>query len=594
MAYIQYSYSLKIQKLYEAQLALKELQVKHKEMSLAQTQYFLTHKEKYVTDVEVYANTIDVYLEIVDDYLEEFTYSTVLENEMNMYLDTFLKIVASHKHKDNILLKKLYAHTDKINGYIEKEKNRLVPIVSSKIESAIHVQNSIYIFMLVIVMLLLIILLRPVVTSISLFKSFFTHHTDANERLDLEKLYFNEVQDIAILVNSMLQDQEKVQKELVESRDEALNLQKVKDEFLSNMSHELRTPLNAIGGFAGVLLRKLPEEKIVIEPIVDSAQHLLQLVGDILDLSKIQSGKFQIAPELFMLDDELVHFSHGFEPLMQKKNIDFIFTYTGEQDLQFYADWFRISQILNNFISNALKFTAENGRIEFNVSFKDNKLYMAIKDSGIGIKEEALELILKPFEQSDSGIARNFGGTGLGLTIAKTLTDMMHGTFNIESIYGKGSTFSIALPLSCVVYEKTDVQLERAEDENDVFFKGTHVLIVEDNKTNQLLLEMLLDDLEISADIANDGQEALDIFEEHKYAMILMDENMPNMGGVESMLALRKTYKELPPIIAVTANAMKGDRERLMDVGMDDFLSKPIDNNIFVTLLKKYLKINNS
>ncbi|MDF1879451.1 response regulator, partial [Sulfurimonas sp. SAG-AH-194-C20] len=216
------------------------------------------------------------------------------------------------------------------------------------------------------------------------------------------------------------------------------------------------------------------------------------------------------------------------------------------------------------------------------------KLQLSVQDSGIGIKKESLEKILNPFEQSSDSTSKKYGGTGLGLSIAKKLTEMMDGEFHLESEFGKGSTFGVTLKLQSIYKESLAPQKELTEDE-ELTFRG-HVLIVEDNKTNQLLLGMLLDDLGMTFDMADDGVIAVKMFEEGKYNLILMDENMPNMDGIQAMLSIRKKFSMVPPIIAVTANAMKGDRQRLLKVGMDDFLSKPIDNDLLISVIKSNLQ----
>ncbi|MDF1876533.1 response regulator [Sulfurimonas sp. SAG-AH-194-L11] len=574
LSIVQNRFSTKVQNLYESQLALKELQIKYLQMRATRIEFLLNDEHSYIADVEVYANTIDLYFSIIDEYLEEFHYPEEIKISIENYLQVFKQLGEHKNHKDIKLLKKLSYFSEKIRNYIQNQQALLIPLVSEKIEYIFLIQNIVFLVVALFIIFLLFIVLAPIIRSIVFFKKFFSEYTNLHNRLNVHKLYFTEVKEIGVFVNKMLESQEKTQK--------------VKDEFLSNMSHELRTPLNAISGFAGVLQRKLPHESKIIIPIIESSEHLLQLVSDILDLSKIQSGKFKIVKSPFVLQEELNHFKEYFKPLMQKKNIDFSLTYKGDTRIELMGDWFRISQILNNFISNALKFTPENGKIALDVSYKNSKLIMSVKDNGIGIKKESLEKIMIPFEQSNDDISKEYGGTGLGLSIAKTLTEMMDGDFKIESDFGKGSTFSISLPLQVMHMEVTASKEEKKFDENISF--TAHVLIAEDNKTNQLLLGMLLDDIGITFDVADDGAIAVEKFKEGKYDLILMDENMPNMDGSEAMLMIRKYFKNVPPIIAVTANAMKGDRERLLEMGMDDFLSKPIDNNLLIEIIRNNLK----
>ena len=489
-----------------------------------------------------------------------------------------------HFTKDRLL--KLERKTDEIFSYIQEEESRLLPIIYQKIESITLIQNALYLTLSITLILLLLFILLPIIKSAQFFKSFFSHYSDSKERLDMNKLYFSEVKDIAQSVNNMLAQQESIEEDLLQSRDEAFRLQKVKDEFLSNMSHELRTPLNAIGGFSEILLKKLPEHKKIITPIVESSDHLLYLVSDILDLSKIQSGKFTINVESFNPHHELSLFVKRFSSQMQKKNIEFRVEIELDETLSLLGDWFRISQILNNFVSNALKFTPENGLIILKIQYIESYFKASVIDSGIGISKEAQSRILMPFEQSDTSTTKNYGGTGLGLSIATSITALMGGTFVLESEEGKGSSFSISIFLE----EDFTVKVNRKEDElkdEEITFEG-HVLIAEDNKTNQLLLSMLLDDVGISYDMANDGKEAVEMYAQHHYDMVLMDENMPNLSGVEAMQKIKNTHINVVPIIAVTANSMLGDKERLLNAGMDGFLSKPINNDELIAILREY------
>ena len=572
---VQYNFSTKTHHLFESQLALKELHIQYMKMEESKIKYFLTHKEMYIDNLEAYVDTLDLYLNMVDEYLEEFTYDKNLENDLDAYSETFLALTEQKNHNNEVLTLKLEKNSKKIQYFITAEEQRLIPLITKKIDDIELIQSGIYIFMLLLSIFMLYNIFKPIIVSISIFKDFFGHYTSTNHRLNLERLYFDEIKEIATFVNEMLENQEKSQQ--------------VKDEFLSNMSHELRTPLNAIGGFAGVLLRKIPQEKETITPIVESSNHLLQLVSDILDLSKIQSGKFEIVEEPFALYEEIEHFMNRLYPLVNKKNIALSLDYQASKQLRLMGDWFRIAQILNNFVSNAIKFTPVGGKISLTIKYTHGEFYAGVTDSGIGIKEEALDTILKPFEQSDKRVTKEFGGTGLGLSIAKTLTDMMSGSFKIESQVGVGSTFSVEIPFKQLEdAQETISQEDETEEENEISIDA-HILIAEDNKTNQMLLGMLLDDLSITFDTANDGQEALEMFEENKYDIILMDENMPNLSGTDAMLAIRKKFKNVPPIIAVTANAMKGDREKLIALGMNDFLSKPIDNDLLIQVIEKNL-----
>ena len=221
-------------------------------------------------------------------------------------------------------------------------------------------------------------------------------------------------------------------------------------------------------------------------------------------------------------------------------------------------------------------------------------MVLSISDNGIGMSKEVQDKIFKPFEQADGSTTRKYGGTGLGLSITQNLVELMNGKIELDSQEGVGSTFTITIPLeklqnsSSDSNDETDSAEEEIEKEN---FSDLHILVVEDNKTNQMLIEMLLEEFGITCDIANDGVEAVDMYNPDTHALILMDENMPNMNGVEAMKLIREKYqKRCGAIIAITANAMAGDREKFLKLGMDDYISKPIDEDELYNTIKNSLK----
>ena len=377
--------------------------------------------------------------------------------------------------------------------------------------------------------------------------------------------------------------------ELVDARDKALSAQRVKDKFLSTMSHELRTPLNSVIGFSGILQKTLEDSahKIYINNVVESAHDLLRLINDILDLAKIQGGEFMIIKARFNVQSSFRKLSDIYTT--QALSSDKSFTYVCEVDkaLDLRGDWLRISQVLSNLLSNAMKFTNAQGEVTFRISYNNAELCMSVQDTGIGMSEEGLKKIFMPFTQIDDETTRAYGGSGLGLSISKGLLEMMGGRLEVESTLNEGSTFSAYLPLE-------ECETKASEDINKTLeatlqFKG-HVLVVEDNVTNQLMLGMLLEEHGISSDVAENGKIAVDMYEEGKYDLVLMDENMPVMGGTEAMLRLRKLHKDLVPIIVVTANVMSGDREKFLKEGMDDYIAKPVDDATLQKVLQKYLE----
>jgi len=306
--------------------------------------------------------------------------------------------------------------------------------------------------------------------------------------------------------------------DLVKSRDAALALEKSKDEFFSNMSHELRTPLNAIIGFSAILKKRLKgkEDLKQISLVHKSSEHLLQIINDILDLSKINSGKFSIDPEPENIYHKSEIFLQHFHALIEDKGLGFKIDIDDSLNTTLVIDWLRVSQIITNLLSNAIKFTPNGGDIKLSLSYISGQLCITVKDTGIGMSDEEQARIFKPFMQADGSTTRKYGGTGLGLTITSELIDAMHGRINLESSPYGGSTFYVYLPM-----KKTDEKISAQENDDGHDMKPFtgHVLVVEDNETNQLLITIMLEELGISCDIANDGVEAIEMYDPNKHQL---------------------------------------------------------------------------
>jgi len=253
---------------------------------------------------------------------------------------------------------------------------------------------------------------------------------------------------------------------------------------------------------------------------------------------------------------------------------------------EFSGDWLRISQIITNLLSNAIKFTPKGGEIKFNSSYIDNNLKIIVSDNGIGMNEEAQSKIFKPFEQADNSTTRKFGGTGLGLSIVLSLIKQMKGDIKLSSKEGEGSTFEVNIPIKAD--ELKCIEISKKEDEIKTQLSG-HVLVAEDNKTNQLLISVLLDELGLTSKIVSDGVEAVKMFGEEEFSLVLMDENMPKLNGVLAMKKIRSQYDTKTPIVSITANVMHGDKEKFLKAGMDGYISKPIDSEELYKVLKSFL-----
>lgn len=369
-----------------------------------------------------------------------------------------------------------------------------------------------------------------------------------------------------------------------------ITAEKAKEQFMANMSHELRTPLNSIIGFSSILTKKLHDKQSqnLAKQITGSSKSLLNLINDILDLSKINDEKFTISPYNFNAYDEAKKLSEEFNVLTSQTNMNLTSQISENLKGTFFGDWQRIQQVIYNLISNALKFTKHDGNIAYRVKYVNNSLVISIEDDGIGMDEATQNKVFKPFVQADGSITREYGGTGLGLSITQKLVEIMDGTIELSSKEGEGSTFTVNIPLERISSDEMGSE-EIIADEEKPHHLNMHILVAEDNKTNQMLITMMLEEFGITCDIADDGLEATTMFDPMKHRLILMDENMPNMNGIEAMKTIREKYKkEEIVVIALTANAMKGDREKFLKAGMNDYVSKPIDDELLYECLRRF------
>ena len=376
-----------------------------------------------------------------------------------------------------------------------------------------------------------------------------------------------------------------------------------KSMFLANMSHEIRTPLTAIIGFTDILNRKNlnpTEQKPVISTIKKNAKHLLQLINDILDISKIEANKLDIDKSELNLFEFMQDIKDLTATLAEKKGLEFKVQYKYPLPQLISSDQVRLKQILVNLCSNASKFT-ENGHVYINIHYKrmSNKLYFEIEDTGIGLTQEQMDNIFSAFTQADSSTTRKYGGTGLGLSICKQLVEKLGGVITVESIVDKGSVFKFSIDPGQV--DENDLCLNQSEMETDYQensseyveyeTKGT-VLLVEDTIDNQVLISTYLEDMGAEVFIANNGKEAIELAYKNTFDLILMDMQMPVMGGVDAVIALRNN-NYTNPIAMLTANAFEKERKQCKKIGCDAFLVKPINLRELQKLVYTYLGANN-
>jgi len=377
---------------------------------------------------------------------------------------------------------------------------------------------------------------------------------------------------------------------------------RAKSDFLAKMSHELRTPMNAVMSMAslGVAAENIERKDYCLKKITDASHHLLDVINDVLDMSKIEAEKFELS---------ILEFD--FEKLLQR--IEGIINFRTEEKKQQFdieldrsipnyliGDDHKLAQVLLNLLGNAIKFTPEQGKITLKTElFGEENGYVALKvtvmDTGIGISEEKIESIFSPFQQAESGTSRAYGGTGLGLAISKNIVEMMDGEIWIESGVGKGTNvcFIVKLMRGTGSADKSDESdLPQVEDITGVL-KGFRVLLVEDMEINREIVLAVLEPTEAKIECATNGAEAVDIFRQDPelYDMILMDLQMPVMDGYEATKAIRRT--EHPnakniPIVAMTANVFKEDVNRTRDVGMNGHLGKPIDFGELIDMMRRY------
>ncbi|MFZ0269270.1 ATP-binding protein [Caulobacter sp.] len=365
--------------------------------------------------------------------------------------------------------------------------------------------------------------------------------------------------------------------EVVEARDRAQSASLAKSQFLANMSHEIRTPLNGVLGMAQVMeqsdLGSPHREHLKI--IRDSGETLLAILNDVLDLSKIESGHFELDDHVFDLAQTVAAACRPFALLAAQKDVDFVTEIAPDAEGAWCGDSVRLRQVLSNLASNAVKFTL-GGRIRLSVEAASPGLSFTLTDTGIGIAPERIAALFEKFVQADSSTTRRFGGTGLGLAISRELVERMGGTLRMDSAPGKGSTFSFRLPF--VRADAAD-HPDPAPSEGDI--RSLRILAAEDNATNQFILRALLEPTGVKLHTVANGREALDAFHADDFDLILMDVQMPVMNGVEAARAIRECesahHLSPTPILALSANVMSHQVAEYAQAGMDGVVAKPVD-----------------
>jgi len=384
------------------------------------------------------------------------------------------------------------------------------------------------------------------------------------------------------------------------AKQKAEQLAKAKEDFLATMSHEIRTPLNSIVGFSEQLSRTAldKEQTDQLNAVKISSDHLLSLVNDILDFSKLEQGKLKLEKIPFSVEDVMAETYRTFRIRAKEKGIGFGYHIEFDNNEKLIGDPLRLKQILFNLVGNAIKFT-ERGKV-FVICRKTSstfvlknqvKVRFEVHDTGIGIHPEKLNSIFEGFTQADSSLSRKFGGTGLGLTISKSLIEMQDGLIGVASEEGKGSVFYFEIPYTLADADDLLLSIEMEKIESDVL-KDKYILLVDDDPFNIKLTTMILERWDVRVDFASSGKKALEMIMQSEYDLILTDIHMPDMSGIELTQKIRTIAdldKASMPVIAITANIMKDDLDHYMKSGMDDYVLKPYrESELFMKLAEQF------
>ena len=557
-------------------------------MDNTELQHFDIVKPVIVNDEQIGLVFISFSLDVLKRRLSHL----IDEHQFAAIFDGHKNLITSRGNPDIIKSHNYHAHQDNIKGsdwtliYNSSQFNPNQLYMATVLIGVIT-----FLLTIIITLILTRRLVNIVRLDLSSIKNLL-NQVDSNKRLN------NSGTDIQLLeTEEITQDLHKLANEITSARESAEQATRVKSEFLANMSHEIRTPMNAIIGMSYLALqtRLTDKQHNYISKAHMAAENLLGIINDILDFSKMEAGKIELEDTCFKLQDIINNMQHLIAFNAEKKQVKVEVKLSDNLPDSYIGDPLRLSQVLINLINNAVKFSHPGDTVSVDVSLhKQNELEIfllfSIKDTGIGMSPEQQQKLFSSYSQADSSTTRKYGGTGLGLVISRNIIRLMHGEIWMESQENIGTTFYFTLRLQKTSSEDPEYRILENDKKTEAVqqLKGAHLLLVEDNEVNQELFVELLKLNGLNADITSNGQEALERLALRRFDGVLMDCQMPVMDGYTATKKIRaqKTFKDLP-IIALTANTMRDQHEKILASGMNDCISKPINiNQFFITLAK--------